>query len=382
MQPRDDWALLVDLIERVVSDAELLPAVVVSVRTTVRDIGALPSADVASHTRALLIAATRAIAARRRPTEAELSFVAELGITRASQGVPLDAVLSAIHVAERAIWSRARQVAAQQGVSTDLLLDARELYDDWSDAVRARLTTTHRATEVDRHLPAANRDASLLRRLLESGSAAELAAAEAGLPAGERLWVLVARPYDSASAAARERTLRAQGPAVVALIDGLLVGVLTRVPAPAAFVDGAVAGLAGPADPEQLGAARRLASAALVAAEAVGRTGLVHIAGVTTLAAVVDRADLAAVLVDRHRPAWTALGSNAQVVARGVCAWLEADRDFIATAAILFVHPNTIRNRLQRFMEVTGIDPHTTFGAVDAWWLCRTWLTHDQAKSH
>ena len=221
MQPRDDWALLVDLIERVVSDDELLPAVVVSVRTTVRDIGALPSADVASHTRALLVAATRAIAARRRPTEAELAFVAELGIARASQGVPLDAVLSAIHVAERAIWSRARQVAAQQGVSTDLLLDARELYDDWSDAVRARLTTTHRATEVDRHLPAVHRDASLLRRLLESGSAAELAAAEAGLPAGERLWVLVARPCDLAAAAARNWHLLQHCPLSLLQGDGL-----------------------------------------------------------------------------------------------------------------------------------------------------------------
>ncbi|MGB8652261.1 MAG: hypothetical protein WCD35_16570, partial [Mycobacteriales bacterium] len=149
MRADDEWAPVVDLIERVVGEDELLPSVVAGARTMVREIGVLPLADIAGHTRALLAAATRAIAARRRPTEGELSFVAELGIARARQGVPIEAVLGAIHVAERAIWSRAREVAAQDGVSADLLLDARELYDDWSEAVRARLITAHRATEVD-----------------------------------------------------------------------------------------------------------------------------------------------------------------------------------------------------------------------------------------
>jgi DNA-binding PucR family transcriptional regulator len=58
-----------------------------------------------------------------------------------------------------------------------------------------------------------------------------------------------------------------------------------------------------------------------------------------------------------------------------VCAWLEARRDVTAAAGRLFVHPNTVRNRVQRFGEATGIDPSDTFGAVNAWWLCRTWLT-------
>jgi hypothetical protein len=372
MHPPDEWAQVVDLIERVVGEDELLPSVVAGVRTMVREIGVLPPADIAGHTRALLAAATRAIAARRRPTEAELSFVAELGVARAVQGVPIEAVLGAIHVAERAIWSRAREVAARDGVPAELLLDARELYDDWSEAVRGRLIAAHRATEADGGRPADNRDATLLRRLLEGGSAAALAAAEAGLPT-DGLHVMVARPGDTTR---QERAVRAHAPALVALLDGLLVSVQTRPGA--APSDGSVAGLAGPVGPEELGAARRLATAALAAAEAVGGTGAVHVADVATLAAVLDRADVAGVLVDRHRAAWTALGTNADVVARGVCAWLEADRDVTAAAAALFVHPNTVRNRVQRFAEGTGLDPHTTFGGVDAWWLCRTWLVHHQ----
>lgn len=357
---QDEWSPVVDLIERVVGEESLLPSVVAGVRTIVREVGALPPADIAGHTRALLAAATRAIAERRRPTEAELSFVAELGVARAGQGVPIEAVLGAIHVAERAIWSRAREVAAQDGISPRLLLDARELYDDWADAVRARLIAAHRAAEADRGRPALDRDAAVLRRLLEGGSAAGLAAAEAGLPT-TGLWVLVTRDRDAA---------RRPAPSLAAVVDGLVVAVLPREPA----LDGAVAGVAGPSGAEELGAARRLAAAALAAAEALGRTGAVHVGDVPTVAAVLERADVAAVLVDRHRPAREALGAAAAPVAAAVCAWLEADRDVALAAAARFVHPNTIRNRVHRFAAVTGIDPQTTFGAVDAWWLCRSWF--------
>ena len=215
MQPGNDWSQVVDLIERVVGEDELLPSVVAGVRTMVREIGVLPPADIAGHTRALLAAATRALAAKRRPTEAELSFVAELGVARARQGVPVEAVLGAIHVAERAIWSRAREVAAQDGVPADLLLDARELYDDWSEAVRARLIAAHRATVVDRDDPPSVATRCCCSGCWKGGSAAALAAAEAGLPAGG-LWVLVARPATRrrwpARSARCERTRRPCSP--------------------------------------------------------------------------------------------------------------------------------------------------------------------------
>lgn len=137
---RDDWPAVVDLIEQVCAEEDLMSASVAGVRTTVREVAALSPADIAGHTRALLAAATRALAAGRGPTEAELSFVEDLAVARARQGVPIEAVLRAIHVAERAIWSRARELAADR-VRADLLLDVRELYDDWAEAVRTRLIT-------------------------------------------------------------------------------------------------------------------------------------------------------------------------------------------------------------------------------------------------
>jgi len=373
MSGHDDWAPVVDLIERVVCDEDLLPSTVAAVRTMVREIGTLHPSDIAGHTRALLTAATRAVAARRGPTEAELSFVEELGVTRARQGVSVEAVLSAIHVAERQIWSRARELAAAAGVGPDRLLDARELYDDWAQAVRTRLIKAHRAAEADQKPRSGDRDAAIVRRLLEGGSAAALAAAEAGLPVSGGLWVLAARA-DGSGAAELADALRACGRAVSALLEGMQFAVLGWSPVARPVGVEVPVGAAGPAEPEELPALRHLAVAALAAAESTGRRGVVHIAHVPVLAAVADRADLTRALLDRHRGAQAALGANAEPVALAVRAWLEADRDVNAAAARLFVHPNTVRNRVQRFAEVTGIDPYGTFGAVDAWWLCRAWL--------
>ncbi|WP_106399032.1 helix-turn-helix domain-containing protein [Actinocorallia populi] len=375
MRSPEEWTSVAGLVERVVGEEDLLPSVVAGVRTMVREVAALPTADMTGHTRALLFAATRALADRRGPSEAELTFVEDLAVTRARQGVPIEAVLRAIHVAERAIWARARETAPAAGVAPDLLLDARELYDDWAEAVRSRLITAHRAARAGRDPGAGERDAAILRRLLEGGSAAALAAAEAGLPTAGGLWALAARADDPNAAAALERALREQPPALCAGIDGLLAAVLARPPAPRAGRAGTTAGLAGPAEPEELPAAWRLALDALAAAESSGRTGVVHVAEVPALVALAGRPDLAAVLADRHRPAWHALGANAVPVALAVSAWLEADRDVGAAAERLFVHPNTVRNRVQRFTDVTGVDPATTFGAVDAWWLCGTWLS-------
>lgn len=484
-----DWNPVIDLIERVTGDRDLLPSVVAGVSASVREVSVLPPADIAGHTRALLAAATRAIAARRGPTEAELSFVAELGVTRARQGVPIEAVLSAIHVAERAIWARAREVAAAEGIGDGLVLDARELYDDWAEAVRSRLIKAHREAQAGGEPGPDGRDAAVLRRLLDGGSAAALAAAEAGLPANTPVWLLASRPAAPVpeSVHPREGWRRRpplEAPRLSAVLDGLRFTVTSRAPStlgtsaigttseaggntgpgpavpvplagPGRGVTGGAAGpgaealgrsgtraalprdtadsgprgpepraatgssaaeattagsavrgptgsaaggrtggaaggrgggaggggaaegvvgVVGPVGVENLAAARRLAVAALEAGEAAGAAGPVHAADVAVLIAVGDRSDLTSVLLERHRAARAELGASAGPVALAVCAWLEAKRDVTAAAGRLFVHPNTVRNRVRRFTEVTGIDPSDAFGAVNAWWLCRAWL--------
>jgi len=374
------WSAVVDLIERLMADEDLLPQAVSGVRSLIAEVSSLPVADVAGHTRALLTAATRALAARRGPTEAELAFVEELAVTRASQGIPIEVVLGAIHVAERAIWTRARELAPAEDVGASVLLDARELYDDWAEAVRSRLIRAHREARAEQAAVRRDRDVELMRRMLEGGSAASLAAAEAGLPYAGALWVLVARNGDRQAAELMRRLRSDRAASLTAPFADTLVTVTASGPTsrPRSGPAGdAVVGIAGPVGIEEIATAHRLAASAVPAAESVGRTGAVHVGEVASVVAVLNRTDLSASLVARHEDARRELGPSAVPVAQAVRAWLEADRDTARAASALFVHANTVRNRVQRFTRTTGIDPLTTFGALDAWWLCVCWLAEE-----
>lgn len=377
-----EWPRFVDLVEQVMAADDLLPHVVAGVRAVIAEVAVLPASDMAGHTRALLTAAARALAERRGPTEAELAFVEQLAVTRARQGIPIEVVMAAIRVSERTIWTRARELAEADGLPDRLLLDARELYDDWADAVRARLIRAHRDAPSP-HDGAWDRRAETLRRLLEGGSAAALAAAEAGFAPGAGLWVLVGRSGDAATEDAVRRLVDAtRGPSLTAQIGDTLVAVSARRPplpgrlplrAPAS-TPAPVVGVAGPAPAEEVTSAHRQAVSTVPAAEASGRTGPVHVTEVASVVALLSRGDLAATVAAAHAAAYEALGPAGAPVARTVRTWLELDRDTGAAAKALFVHDNTVRNRVQRFAEATGIDPLSTFGGVDAWWLCRSWL--------
>lgn len=393
---RGDWTGIADLIERSAADPGLIADVVAEVRSTSREIAALQAADVARHTRALLAAATRAIAARRAPTLAELSFVEDLAITRAHQGVPVHAVLSAIHVAERRIWAHAKAAALELGLDAALVLEARELYDDWAQAVRERLIVAHRSAESEMSRGAGDRHDRLLSRLLQGGAAAMLAAHEAGL-GSDALFVAVI-PGDSGSPAAADGMPRAataaafrpRAPAVTGVDAGELICVSRHPPTlrpgmthsldpapPAAHGEGpggVVIGIAGPGGAESLPRLRRLAAGAARAGRARGRSGAVHVTDVAGIVALFDRPDLADLLVERHGPALDALGRQAVPTVTAVQAWIECARDAEASAVRLFVHPNTVRNRLAAFTAATGLDLTDPLGVVDVWWLCRSWL--------
>ncbi|MFE5208711.1 helix-turn-helix domain-containing protein [Streptomyces sp. NPDC056600] len=371
-----DWQAFVDLIERVLADEDLLPQVVAAVRSHVQESATLPVSDITGHTRVLLTAAARALAGRRAPTEAELTVVEQLAVTRARQGIPIDVVLGSVRISERAIWARARELSEAAGIPAERVLDARELYDDWADAVRARLIRAHR--EAPRQHDGWDRDAESMRRLLEGGSAAALAAAERGFTSGTGFWVLVTRPGDPASATALRRLTEGRsaeggGRGLAAVVDDTLVAVVAGRPAFGSGGAGQVVGIAGPVVAEELGLAHRLAAATVPAAEVSGLSGPVHISAVAPAVALLSRTDLAAALTAHHRAGHAQLGPAAGAVARTVRAWLEADRDAASVARTLYVHENTVRNRVQRFSTVTGIDPHSTFGGITAWWLCHAW---------
>jgi hypothetical protein len=368
---RAAWRPIVELLDALAGDAALLDECVREVRAQVGAVGRLPAEDVARQTRALLAAAVRAIAERRVPTDAELAFIEQLAVVRAGQQVPIEAVLNAIHVAGRRIWSQARTLADERGIPAEQVLDARDLFEDWSEQVRVRLIVSHRAAELGHAASLRERRVALLRRALDGGAAGAVAVTEAGLDPNA-LWVVHAGAVGDEVAAGRlEQRLRTSVDDLFGVLDGQLVGVLDGPPVGGAGSE--AVGYAGPVGGDRLDLAARWAGLAWSVAASRGG-GLVDVASVAVEAALLAAAPLGDHLLERAASDLVGEGAFADVLCRTVVVHVSRSGDITATADSLVVHPNTVRHRLRRFTAVTGCPLDTPLGAVTGWWLARAHL--------
>jgi hypothetical protein len=127
---------------------------------------------------------------------------------------------------------------------------------------------------------------------------------------------------------------------------------------------------AGPAVPlDQLHAAFAEAVLALDTAERFGQSGVVRLAELGPRPLVLAGAQIAAGLVARHLDALDGSGRANKDIAETTRGYLNCDQQVRDTAQRLAVHPNTVRYRVHRFTELTGLDLRRTEDLVTAWWL-------------
>ena len=372
----DGWQAIAGLVDEVAADRTLVDHAVSEVQQTVAPVGELDPADVAHHSHLLLAAALRAIVERRGPTDTELDFISALAVTRAKQGVAIESVLAGIHVAQRHIWRRARQVARERGLDPELLMDASDLYDEWAQQVRARLIVAHRRTELERAQSERDRRGAALRRIVEGDPAAMTAARGIGLDPELAYHVVRLRLRTEEEAAPLEDALRGTGAsALFGRMADDLVGLVARPPtAQAGRRVGRGVGLAGPVPLVEVPVAFRYAGRARAVADERGLVGLHH---VTDFAfAIVTRAEpeLGRALADRLLTGFDREDEFARVLVHTAATYLEHGQRVGETAAALYVHPNTIRYRLARFTEVAGPWPDRMDDAIHLRWAARHWL--------
>ncbi|WP_218720559.1 helix-turn-helix domain-containing protein [Nocardia sp. MH4] len=99
-----------------------------------------------------------------------------------------------------------------------------------------------------------------------------------------------------------------------------------------------------------------------------GRSGLVDLGSLGPLPLLAEAEDIARLLADRHL---APLGnrSGAEEILGTVATYRDCDQRIDDTAATLVLHRNTVRNRLTRFAELTGLDLGRTDDLIVAWWL-------------
>jgi DNA-binding PucR family transcriptional regulator len=302
--------------------------------------------------------------------DADVSVAEDTGIRRALAGVPLAAVMAAYRVGFRYMWEESLVEAKQLGISTDSILEATSqimiAQDTFTQAMtgayRQQLTLQVLGQEEER---SALVEAILFGRISDTQSLWEAAdilrlptsgpyvVVAAQVPAIGRTGLPeIANKLDTHDIRSAWRLLPDLQVGIVhlrrssirdELIDVLRASASARVGVSPKFHDLADTGeslrlarlaIADKAPDKQLVAVfddSPLAVAAVSAPEAMARIGRMVLGSLDDLPA-----EERAILVDTFQ------------------AWLDAGGSANATAAAIYVHPNTVRHRLHRIEERTG----------------------------
>ena len=118
---------------------------------------------------------------------------------------------------------------------------------------------------------------------------------------------------------------------------------------------------------DRLAESFRLATRALVTADAFGLSGIYDVAQLGLRPAVVADDDVGDALCRRYLDPLDATRSAGELTAT-LRAYFECGLHVERAAERLFVHPNTMRYRLGRFEELTGANLRDPVAAFEVWW--------------
>lgn len=158
---------------------------------------------------------------------------------------------------------------------------------------------------------------------------------------------------------------------LAAELDGDLIGFLSARPT---SVTSGVVGIGPAAPPDRLVGSFQLASRAMQAALAFGLTSVHAFDDLGLLPAIVADVDVGETVWRRYLQPFSGDESGRETVA-ALGTYFACGMHVDRAAAKLTLHPNTLRNRLARFTELTGADWRDTSVAMQVWWalqVCRS----------
>jgi hypothetical protein len=362
------------LLQEMAQDAGIVDELVEAARAQSPDVARLPAAENRRHISVLLAAGLESFERRGDPSARDFAEATRLGTERAAQCVPIGGLLTAVQAGR----TRAMEIAIGRGraagIPDDVLLEVLLELDRYTGALERHVIDGYHAAE--RELARSHWEArtGMLRRLLLGQEPAPTAdeLARWGLRPDGRYHCVVSDATEPARLAAYR--------GVFGSIDTRQAGLAPRLPAPPATDPDLLVVVSPACALTEIPAVYELCVAALRAAGTLrGSRRLVDLAGETALAgqpllAELLRADLLGALKpgdDFHRELVTT-----------ALAYLDHGQRLDHTAGALHVHPNTVRYRLRRLLEITGmpfpaVDPGdhlTVLETLRCWWALRAWL--------
>jgi hypothetical protein len=297
----------------------------------------------------------------------------ETGERRARQGISSDEMQHGWRIGLTAAREEAYTVAGELGISSEVVLQFVERMIQSADGAMLASTAAHRQAEFEMARREEHHRANLVRGILFGTMAPPSARVEAvtyGLDPDRQYCAIRARPSDDTLVRTLELELgvaAGAGPrrGLAALLDGDLAGfvlppITGDIPVPL--------GVGPPARLHELENSFRLATRVLECVAAMGTTGPTNIAELGLWPAVLADRDVADEVIRRVVQPLLAQGKTGTAILETVSCYLSNDLRLEATAEEMFFHVNTVRYRLRRFEELTGLSLRSVADVVQVWW--------------
>jgi sugar diacid utilization regulator len=385
MEDASGWPQLDEVLTGMMNDRQVVDEVIAAARAASPEVARLPEEENRRHIEVLVAEGLRSFGGKSADSMQHV-FAAALGADRAAQGVPINALLRAVHAGR----TRVLQLAVERGracgvpdatVVEALLLDATEYVAD----TERHIIGGYHAAEQELARSALDVRTRLVQKLLGSERNSAVTQPEldrVGLNADGRYHCLLSNVTEPAQARVLEHDLDGSG-GVFGLVDGHLAGVVSRLPSHDTVERGILL-IAGPAVAiPDLSASHRLCAATMRTVATTGRQGLYRVSDLAVETALAAQPELGALLRETLLGALDPTETFHRQLAATAIAYLDHQLRLDRTAAALHVHPNTVRYRLTRLREITGIRLDVPFSETaltlpqlqQNWWALHTWQT-------
>ena len=333
----------------------------------------IPCEEIEGAIRGELRFALGAMTDQRSPDPSQLAESGVMASNFARAGISLNAHLEGRRVATRRACELLREIGDECGLDSDTQVECIYRMWEWADAAQLSDAEAFRATEREMLNGGQEERELFVRSLLHGTLAPSEVAARAtayGLLPGSTYLAFRARPAPGVDVRMLARTVEATGGndgfgVLIANVDGDLCGAITRAPR----INGlGVVGLGPASELTRLDSSFQLANRALETAIAFGIDGVVTMDDLSLRPAILAESDLGDRLMKRYLEPLHELGEFGVTLEATVREYLVHGMRIDESAKALFVHPNTLRHRLDRFQQLTGADLRNTQDVLELWW--------------
>lgn len=308
------------------------------------------------------------LSGRVRLTQRDIATLDNRLVIRGKLGLQIQDIVQGSRTSIGVIQKRFVEIATANGVPLEEILDATGKLWTLGDAIAVHLAVSWQHMSVDHAVREAHRRTEFLRDVLSASLDAddwEARVSTFGLNPSAEYRAIKARATGTAPLEVLERRLAETPNSVVGTIGGVCVGVLSRVPRP--FDNSAIA--VGPVVPlGHLSSSFEVAARLLEWMTRRDLDGMFEL-GETTWRLAVDREDdVTRLLMDRYlAPVWKQ-GDFGELLHKTLDAFVRNNMNVTRAARELIVHPNTLRYRLTRYSDLTGIDLESPNALIELSW--------------